>query len=104
MGAHKFTAGETVFRKGDPSEFAYLIESGEVEVLAKHEGSDTRVALFGAGDILGEMALVQERSHSMTARAVSDVRASSVTRDAFVELRSRFVAKGSSFMIAAVSQ
>ena len=86
MGAHKFTAGETVFRKGDPSDFAYLIESGEVEVLDEQAGTQTRIALLGAGDILGEMGLVEERPHSMTARAVDEVRASSVTREAFVEL------------------
>ena len=86
MGEHKFVAGETLFRKGDPSEFAYLIESGEVEVFAERSGSETRVARLAAGEILGEMGLVEERPHSMTARAVGDVRASSVTREAFVEL------------------
>src|SRR3972149_7110747 len=28
VAEHKFTAGETLFRNGDPSELAYLIESG----------------------------------------------------------------------------
>jgi CRP-like cAMP-binding protein len=86
MAEHKFTAGVTIFRKGDPGNFAYRIESGEVEVLAEQDGRETRIALLRTDDILGEMAMVEERPHSMTARAVSDVRASSVTRDAFVDL------------------
>jgi CRP/FNR family cyclic AMP-dependent transcriptional regulator len=86
MSEHNFRTGETLFRKGDPSELAYVVESGEVEVLEEQPGGETRIAVLGKGNILGEMGLVEERPHSMTARALSDVRASSVTREGFVEL------------------
>lgn len=86
MIEHNFRTGETLFRKGDPSELAYVIESGEVEVLEEYPGGETRIAVLGKGNVLGEMGLVEERPHSMTARALSDVRAAAVTRDGFVEL------------------
>jgi len=86
MDERTFQAGEILFRPGDPSDTAYFIESGEIEVLDGEGANEIRIALLGAGDIVGEMGLVDERPHSLTARASSDVRASTVTRDDFVDL------------------
>ena len=86
MSEHTFQAGDILFRQGDPSDIAYQIESGEVEVLDENGGQETRLGLLGTGDIVGEMGLVDERPRSLTARALSEVRASAVTRDEFVDL------------------
>ena len=86
MSEYTFRAGEILFRQGDPSDTAYHIESGEVEVLDENGGRETRLGLLGAGDIVGEMGLVDERPRSLTARALSEVCASAVTRDDFVDL------------------
>lgn len=79
MASRSFAAGETLFAAGQPADRAFLIESGQIEVLA----GANRVALLGPGEVVGEMALVEERPHGRTARAVSAGSASALTRDEF---------------------
>lgn len=79
MAARSFQAGDKFFQVGDPADRAFLIESGEVEVLS----GATRVALLGKGEIVGEMALIEERPHGRTARAISAGSATSLTRAEF---------------------
>ncbi len=83
MAARQFRAGEVLFRPGDPSEHAFLLETGQVEILRGPDAHDGRVALLGPGDVFGEMALVEERPHAMTARAASDGTATTMTRAEF---------------------
>ncbi|MFO0811103.1 MAG: cyclic nucleotide-binding domain-containing protein [Gemmataceae bacterium] len=79
MASRSFAAGETLFRAGDSADRAYLIESGQVEILA----GTTRVALLGPGEVVGEMALIEERAHGKTARAAKAGSATSLTRAEF---------------------
>jgi CRP-like cAMP-binding protein len=81
-----FAAGEVIFRPGDPSEFAYIIKSGQVEILKGFPDSPVRLALLGPAQIFGEMGLVDERPRSLAARAVTEVRLKAVTRDEFATL------------------
>jgi hypothetical protein len=82
MTEHEFAAGHVFFRPGDPADWAYLLHDGRVEILA---GSElvTRVGLFEAGDVFGEMALVEERPRAFTAQAVTAGRVAAMTRDEF---------------------
>jgi CRP-like cAMP-binding protein len=83
MAVKNFRAGEVLFRPGDPSECAFLLESGQVEVLRGDGANAGRVALLGPGEVFGEMALVEERPHAMTARAVTDGSATTMSRAEF---------------------
>jgi CRP/FNR family cyclic AMP-dependent transcriptional regulator len=70
----RFDMGTVIVRQGDTATAFYLILSGEVEVThaASAGGSATAVlATLGAGDVFGEMALLDDgtRSSSVTARA-----------------------------------
>lgn len=78
-----FPAGAVIFKAGDPSTAAYLIRSGAVELLRDGPGSGARLAQLGPGEVFGEMSLIEERPHALTARAVSAVQASSLTRAEF---------------------
>lgn len=70
-----FNAGETIFRQGDSGDVAYLIREGEVAII-RHDGSEDRVlATLRPGDLFGEMAVIDERPRSATAKAVSPVTA-----------------------------
>lgn len=61
-------AGKTVFREGDEAYNAYFIEEGVVEVIVSRDGDDVVVAELGAGDIFGEMALLDNGRRSATVR------------------------------------
>ena len=63
-------AGRTLTTEGAAAREAFVILHGDVEVVARGR----RVATVGAGDVLGEMALVDNRPRTATARALTDVR------------------------------
>jgi EAL domain-containing protein (putative c-di-GMP-specific phosphodiesterase class I) len=63
---------EVLFREGDAPTSAYLIESGEVEITTQRGQRFVKLAHLGAGDLVGEMAVIDESPRTATARAVSD--------------------------------
>jgi CRP/FNR family transcriptional regulator, cyclic AMP receptor protein len=85
--AHRrhFAAGEVIFREGDPGSSLLVIESGEVLIaVLSPTQQDIVVATLGAGDMFGELALIdgQPRSATATAAAATDV--ITVFRDDFI--------------------
>lgn len=95
-----FQSGQVIFRQGDPSLCAYLIEAGEVEVMDGHNGHAVRIARLGKGEIVGEMALIDERPRSRTVRAVGEVAVSAVSREQFVRLMFHDTAEGLRYLRA----
>ncbi len=65
-----FSAGSIIFNKGENRDLAYIIESGTVEIL---HGIENPITILAAGEIFGEMALLDAGSRTATARAASDV-------------------------------
>ena len=64
-----FHVGEVVFRVGEPPRCAYLIQSGTIDVMVPVSGTDQVVDTLEAGELLGEMALVDSQPRSATAVA-----------------------------------
>jgi hypothetical protein len=83
MDEQEFVAGHVFYQHGDVGDVAYLLQEGSVELLAGAKEPLTRVGLCMAGDVFGEMALVEERPREFTARAVTAGRTRSMSRDAF---------------------
>jgi CRP-like cAMP-binding protein len=81
-----YNAKEIIFTKGDPSEFAYVIKSGKVEILDEYPEKSFRIALLNEGEIFGEMGLVDERPRTLTALALSETRVAKISRDEFIDL------------------
>ena len=61
MAERVFKAGDIFFRAGDPGDLAYLIQSGEVELLSGPPDNQQRLAKFGPKDVFGDMSLIEER-------------------------------------------
>lgn len=78
MAVCSFPAGRVLFSEGDPSDRAYLLRSGRVEIVKNTERGSVRLAVLSAGDLVGEMGLLEERPRSATARALDDVTADAV--------------------------
>ncbi|MBM4438451.1 MAG: cyclic nucleotide-binding domain-containing protein [Actinobacteria bacterium] len=64
-----FNGGEVIFKAGESPRCAYLIQSGAVNILAGREDHAPIVTTLVAGDLLGEMALVDAQPRSATAVA-----------------------------------
>lgn len=83
----RYQSGDEVFHEGDSAREMFVIIEGELEVLKRsRRGSESRVAVLGPGDSLGEMALVDMQNRSATVRAVAPSRLICVTTEAMESL------------------
>lgn len=65
-----FAAGETIFNAGDEGHVMYVVQSGEVDVVARDQVIET----IAAGGIFGEMALIDRAPRSASVVARTDCR------------------------------
>lgn len=79
-----FKPGDRIFIEGEFLSRAYVIKSGKVE-LSKRVGGDEQVCVcvVTQGGIVGEMALVDNNSAEVTARAMEPVTAIVIDRLTF---------------------
>lgn len=62
--------GDRLFSEGDPPGPAYLIETGSVEISALRAGQRILLGTLGPGDLLGEMALIDQAPRTASAVAL----------------------------------
>lgn len=68
MRTEKFPAGKRIFGEGDLGDEAYRIVEGRVEISIQEDGQKLVLATLGEGEIFGEMAMIENRPRSATAR------------------------------------
>ena len=78
-----FRAGRTIFRKGDSGDVAYVIQSGTVEIARQIADQRRVIASLAAGEIFGEMALIDGKPRMADAIAVTDVTVLAIPVDQF---------------------
>lgn len=83
MTERRFAAGEIIYRQGDPSDFAYVIKSGQVAVMTGTPGRPSRTVLE-PGQIFGEIGIMTNQPRHRTARAISEVEAMALSRADFL--------------------
>jgi CRP-like cAMP-binding protein len=76
----RYQPGQEVVRQGDTGVGAFIIRSGKVDIVQDRDGRETKLATLGPGDVLGEMALLDEFPRSATARAVEPTTALGIQR------------------------
>ena len=87
MKRHDFEDGAVNFRKGDPSDAAYLITHGQVEIVQeRQDGEVESVAVLGQGEYFGEMGAIDEKPRSASAIAKGPVTCMSVNQAAFMDM------------------
>jgi EAL domain-containing protein (putative c-di-GMP-specific phosphodiesterase class I) len=68
----KLPAGSSLFWEGEPGTTAYLVNSGCIEIFLLRDGSDLILAHRGPGEIVGEMAIIDNQPRSASARVIAD--------------------------------
>jgi NADH dehydrogenase len=63
-----YEPGQEVFREGDLGDCLYVVLSGEAEVTQRAPGSEKVLARLGAGEVFGEMALLEQTTRNATVR------------------------------------
>jgi predicted acylesterase/phospholipase RssA/CRP-like cAMP-binding protein len=76
-------AGEVIFRQGDPADAAYVVVSGRLRVLDEEDEAPVVVAEIGAGQLAGELALLDDRPRGATLLAARDSELARLTRTEF---------------------
>jgi NTE family protein/lysophospholipid hydrolase len=82
--------GEFLMHEGDVREDMYIVLSGRLRVKAAQPGGSPRtIAELGAGDTVGEMALISGEARSATVHAVRDTQLARLSKAAFERLLER---------------
>jgi CRP/FNR family transcriptional regulator, cyclic AMP receptor protein len=75
---HSFQRGDVVFNEGDEAEHLYVVKRGRVAIANRSMDRESLLALMGAGDLFGEMALFDGEGRSALARALEPAEVVSV--------------------------
>jgi CRP-like cAMP-binding protein len=65
--ARDFPAGAVLFEEGQPGDYMYVVQSGEIEIRRQVGESERVLAVLPAGEFFGEMAILNGRPRSATA-------------------------------------
>ncbi len=82
----RYPADTVMIREGTTGLGLFLITSGSVEIHKGEEGSKVSLGVAGPGDILGEMALIDDQLRSATAVSREPTDCFLITRDSFQTL------------------
>lgn len=80
-----YKAGSLLFHENDRSRDLYIIQSGDVKIYRTISGKEIEIATLGKGSVLGEMALIDKKPRSASAKAITDCTAVLIDADAFSE-------------------
>ena len=85
MTIRVYAPGEVLIRQGTASDCAFFLRSGEVEVVREAGDEGILLGRVGPGEYVGEMGVLENRERSATLRAVSEVEAELIPRQAFLD-------------------
>ena len=89
-----FSKDHVIFSEGDPAQFAYLVQSGVIDIVGR-DGSV--IEPMGPGDFFGEMAMVGDAPRSARAVVREDALCAQFSKEVIDEAMER-----SDFLIAAL--
>jgi CRP/FNR family transcriptional regulator/CRP/FNR family cyclic AMP-dependent transcriptional regulator len=98
-----FEPGEVLFEEGEEGSALYLLRAGQVKIVREApQGESVILHIYGPGECLGEMALVDGQPRSATAVALEHVEALLLYREEFLALLERRPAVARAVMSALV--
>jgi len=76
--------GEVIVRQGDPGDSMFVVQAGQVRVLAERDGEETLLNVVGTGELLGEMAIFDHKPRSATLRALGETKILTIDKKNFM--------------------
>lgn len=81
----RFGSGQIIFHHGDPGGLLYIIDKGKVKIAhSTPDGHEALLAILGAGDFFGELALLDDFPRSATAEALEPTETLTLHREEFM--------------------
>jgi len=92
LGVDHYEAGETIFDEHEIGREAFIVQSGEVEIIhvAEPDAPERSVAVLRKGEVFGEMALLEDSRRNASARAKTPVDVLVIPREGFSALVHQF--------------
>lgn len=85
FGRKTFEPNRTIFDEGDAANSVYILRSGAVEIRIGTRGDNPRtLATVKVGDVFGELALLEGRSHGAAAITLKKSEVLEVPREDFI--------------------
>lgn len=78
-----YQTGDRIFKEGDEGNMAYIVQSGEVEIVKIIDSVETVLGTIGKGGMFGEMALIDSKPRMASARCSKGATIIVVTRGMF---------------------
>ncbi len=82
----KLETGTNLIEEGQPGDAAYVVIDGEFEVVKKSSHQDISIAVRDAGEVFGEMALIDQAPRMATVRATRPSRVLRISDETFKQL------------------
>ena len=87
MRTRRFRRGEVIFHLGDPGDALFIVMSGAIKIMLPSDtGDEAILATLRAGDVFGELALLDGAPRSATATALEPTETLVLPRAQFREL------------------
>ena len=93
-----YQPADTLFKQGDPGDSAYIIISGEADVVVNTARGPLTVAQLGRNAIVGEIAILCDVPRTATIKAKSKLETMVITKDLFFRLIMEFPQMGIEIM------
>lgn len=77
--------GEVIVRQGETGKCMYVIQEGQVAVVAEHDGEEIRLRTLDNNDFFGEMAIFEREVRTATVRALGDARVLTIDKRSFLQ-------------------
>jgi signal-transduction protein with cAMP-binding, CBS, and nucleotidyltransferase domain len=72
FNSESYPAGSRIVRQGDEADKFYILAQGEAQVSEMREGEHIELAIVGAGDFMGEIALLNNGARTASVDALID--------------------------------
>lgn len=86
----KFKAGQNLFRQGDPGDAAYVLLTGNADILVDSPTGEIKVAEAEPNTLVGEIAILCDVSRTATVRSTTDVETLRIKKDQFLRFLAEF--------------
>jgi CRP/FNR family transcriptional regulator, cyclic AMP receptor protein len=85
-----YHAGQTLFRQGEPGDAAYIILSGDADVVVDTPNGPLTVAKLGRNAVVGEIAILCDVPRTATVNAETEVVTLRISKELFFRLVMEF--------------
>ena len=85
-----YEPGQELCRQGDIGDAAYLVISGEADILVNTPGGPLKIAAVSKNALVGEIAIINDVPRTATVQAKTPVEALKITKDHFLRLVTEF--------------